>query len=174
MSVAAARWAMNVLAVDPTIPRRCRPLLMALGIGANREAGHTCYPSIELLARTVGSCRRNVWHSLETLADRGLVQITARPGKTHLYRIPIEAVLVPADLSTAGAPIAWGSEDEARAIRASGARDSCTDLGHQSRDEGLEGKNDEGELRPRTIAETRALVAAARVEGRASLGVVNL
>ena len=88
MSVAATRYALDVLRHDPTLPGGARNILLATAGAASSRTAET-YTG-EWLEAVCGLCRSSVWRNFLPLVERGYVALDHRPGRASVVRFPID------------------------------------------------------------------------------------
>lgn len=100
MSHRTAKYAIELLEQDATLPSGARKVFMATSIRANIRTSATM--TGEWLCRATGMDRGNVWRALGELVDRGYIVLRHRPGKASIVTFPIAGYVAEAAGPSAG------------------------------------------------------------------------
>lgn len=98
MSIAAAKYALDLLEHDPDLPHGARAVLLALSIRANAHDHYTYTGG--WLCRAAKLTDANMRRNVHRLVERGYISVTFRPGLASVVRFPLGATLaaVPAQI----------------------------------------------------------------------------
>ena len=88
MSLLAISWAWQ-----QDLPRHLKVVLLALADRAHDDG--ICWPSVLDIARRCGVRSRTIRYHLNTLRDRGLLNVQARPGRANIFRLHLKSISPP-------------------------------------------------------------------------------
>jgi hypothetical protein len=95
-----AKYAIELLEQDDTLPSGARKVFMAMSIRANVRTSATM--TGEWLCRATGLVPANVTRALNVLVDRGYIVLRHRPGKASIVTFPIAGYLADTAGETGG------------------------------------------------------------------------